>query len=118
MHIYIYKLQVVVQFRPATCMHACYSGAGDHDHLPAAHPSRMSRPTPSPAAAAAVCATASAWNSLARIRTVTRCPGGTSAGGGVHGCTAGDLASTSLLKQDGLDAQLPMDVHPAATTTI
>ena len=56
----------------------------------------------------------SARYSLARIRTVTRWPGGTS-GGGVHGCTAAELISapttTTLLQQDDLDAQLPMDAQ-------
>ncbi|PVH36176.1 hypothetical protein PAHAL_6G014300 [Panicum hallii] len=83
----------------------------------------MIRPTPSssssaPVPSATLPPAASARNSLARIRTVTRWPGGTS-GGGVHGCTAAGLVvaaaltstlqATTLLQQDDLDAQLPMD---------
>lgn len=105
-----------------------YSGAsGDHAHRPTAHPSRMSRATTTssapPALALLGTAAASARNSLARMRTVTRWPGGTS--GGVQGCTAApcrlvvvalmlissSLVITFLQQQRGLDAQLPMDIY-------
>jgi hypothetical protein len=92
----------------------------------------MSRPTTSPSErASAATPTASARNSLARIRTVTLWPGGTSDGGGVHGCTAAALVvvvaaliisalvtTFLLIKQDDLDAQLPMYGRSAQLSTL
>ncbi|WVZ95408.1 hypothetical protein U9M48_041176 [Paspalum notatum var. saurae] len=101
------------------CCRTYSAGAGDHAQRPAAQPSRMSRPTTSPAGLRRT-APASARNSLARIRTVTRWPAGGSTGagvasaGGVHGCTAAaDLVVSAFLNHhhdddDDLDAQLPM----------
>jgi hypothetical protein len=137
LRVFIYRSILFVNcYRPGTAsivvVALSYSGAGDHAHRPAAHPSRMSRPTTSPSErASAATPTASARNSLARIRTVTLWPGGTSDGGGVHGCTAAALVvvvaaliisalvtTFLLIKQDDLDAQLPMYGRSAQLSTL